>query len=184
MLFRWVPLPCTELGWQWHLCRWHSVTWVSAPLNWPLAQVPLIILSSYRKGLSDFGTFLWKHLGKWPGVTCASATVHLHRCKPLALIQVISLTVISYLPLAHRRNKIRSSKQQSGHFDFTFSTNSESIQTISFSFKSFSSSFSWFFISSGAGSNIHKYDQLHLCGDDGPLAFDIISITSTMEIPM
>ena len=32
------------------------------------------------------------HLFKWLGVTCISATVHLPKCKPLALIQVTSLT--------------------------------------------------------------------------------------------
>ena len=34
-----------------------------------------------------------EHLPKWPGVTCTSASVHFVQCMPLALIQVISLTV-------------------------------------------------------------------------------------------
>ena len=36
-----------------------------------------------------------EHLFKWLSVTCISATVHLHKCKPLTLIQVTSLTPLS-----------------------------------------------------------------------------------------
>ncbi len=36
MLLGWVAMLCTELSGQWHLCKWHWVTWISAPLNWPL----------------------------------------------------------------------------------------------------------------------------------------------------
>ena len=36
MLLGWVSKACTCASGQWHLYRWHSVTWISAPMNWPL----------------------------------------------------------------------------------------------------------------------------------------------------
>ncbi len=42
-----------------------------------------------------------EHLLKWLSVHCISATVHLHKCKPLALIQVPSLTVVRHFLFWH-----------------------------------------------------------------------------------
>ncbi len=78
------------------LCLYWAHHFAARPVQcgWSLGLVLLYgtRISAVPKNQKAFGT-LW-HLLKWLSVTCISATVYLHKCKPLTLIQVTSLTAV------------------------------------------------------------------------------------------